>query len=146
MLSFSEKTPIIKRLSQKTKGAIYSFKKIPKKKLILFCSIVIVGIIFLAASVSYFKLRQKNQLRHNPKAAQQAEEKEYVNELKNLTYPPDNETPSIAIIADADKARQSNATFYRQAKNGDVVLKYESIAYILDVKNHKLVNIGSVNN
>lgn len=105
----------------------------------------VVAVITIVVVVNFFRLQRKNHLlKTNPRAVQQDEEKKYVSQLRRLTYPPEKEAPTIAIITDADKARQQNSGFYKQAKNGDVVVKYKSIAYILDAKNDKLVNIAPV--
>lgn len=106
---------------------------------------VLAVMVLVLVSVNYVRLRVANSAKSNPKAQQQAEKENYVKELQKLTYPPEKEQPtSVAIIADANKARQQNSDFYRQAKDGDVVVMYKSIVYILDAKNHKIVNIAPV--
>ncbi len=105
----------------------------------------VAGMVVLAVVINFFRLQHQNNIhKSNPKAIQQDEEKQYVKQLQHLTYPPEKEKPTIAIVSDADKARQQNSGFYKQAKNGDVVVKYRSVAYLLDAKNNKIVNIAPV--
>lgn len=61
---------------------------------------------------------------------------------KFLVVPAD-EQPSITVISDADQLAQQQ-TFYKDAKDGQVLLVYSSRAIIYDAEANKLVNVGPV--
>lgn len=58
---------------------------------------------------------------------------------------PDDEVPLIATITDVD-ALAATQPFYRDAKNGDLLIIYQSIskAIIYDTENDVLVNVGPI--
>jgi hypothetical protein len=49
-----------------------------------------------------------------------AEAQGYIDQLRKIYAFPDNETPTVAVVKDA-KILSSQQSFYKQAKNGDVV-------------------------
>lgn len=151
-MEFKSSEPLLRKADQQQSldGNKKSLKSVlsaatSKKNLPKAAGLLVVAVLVLV-SVNYVRLRVVSSAKSDPKAQQQAEKENYVKELQKLTYPPEKEQPtSVAIIADANKARQQNSEFYRQAKNGDVLVMYKSIVYILDAKNHKIVNIAPVN-
>lgn len=148
-MRFKPYKPLLRKADQQSASSKKSLKSVltaatSKKNLPKMAGLLVAAVLVLV-SVNYVRLRVMNSAKRNPKAQQQAEQDNYVKELQKLTYPPENEQPtSVAIIADANKARQQNTDFYRQAKDGDVVVMYKSVVYILDAKNHKIVNIAPV--
>jgi hypothetical protein len=56
---------------------------------------------------------------------------------------PTNEQPSVTVISEADQLAQQQA-FYKDAKDGQVLLVYSNRAIIYDAAANKLVNVGPV--
>lgn len=56
---------------------------------------------------------------------------------------PGDEQPSITVISEADKLAQQQA-FYKDAKDGQVLLVYSNRAIIYDPEANKLVNVGPI--
>lgn len=56
---------------------------------------------------------------------------------------PDEENPSVVVIRDAASLAQQQS-FYRGAKDGDILVVYSSRAIIYDAKANKLVNVGPI--
>ena len=56
---------------------------------------------------------------------------------------PEGEQPTVVVIRDA-AALAEKQSFYRGAKDGDVLIVYASRAIIYDAKDNKLVNVGPI--
>lgn len=56
---------------------------------------------------------------------------------------PSDETPSVTILRNVEEQAQQQV-FYKDAKNGDVLVVYSARAIIYDPKNDKLVNVGPI--
>lgn len=56
---------------------------------------------------------------------------------------PSDEKPSVVIIRDAATLAEQQS-FYRGAKDGDILIIYSSRAIIYDAKANKLVNVGPI--
>lgn len=56
---------------------------------------------------------------------------------------PSGENPSVVVISDA-ATRAEQQSFYRGAKDGDLLIVYSSRAIIYDAKANKLVNVGPI--
>jgi hypothetical protein len=68
---------------------------------------------------------------------------ELVSRISKFLVVPNNENPSVVVIKDAAQlaAQQS---FYKDAKDGDVLIVYSTRAIIYDIANNKLVNVGPI--
>lgn len=56
---------------------------------------------------------------------------------------PEGQLPSIAEIQDVDTLKEGNL-FYADAKNGNLLIVYQTKAFIYDTENDLIVNIGPV--
>lgn len=56
---------------------------------------------------------------------------------------PDQEQPSVATISDA-RALAESQVFYKDAKDGDILIVYSTKAIIYDAAADKLVNVGPI--
>jgi len=74
------------------------------------------------------------------------QEADLINKIKKHIMLPEDEQPVIAEIGNIEKLLQSEPVFYKNAKNGNIVLIYEKNqkAFIYDKENDFIVNTGSV--
>jgi hypothetical protein len=76
--------------------------------------------------------KQVTQLNQNPQVAVQKQTQSLINQVGALMQLPQGETPTVADVSDAGKAKQQSA-FFNNAQNGDKVLMYvkagEAILY-----------------
>lgn len=63
------------------------------------------------------------KVRENPQIAVEQQTKDLLNKVGSLMQLPKNETPTIATVSDAAKAKKQSA-FFANAENGDKVLMY----------------------
>ena len=66
-----------------------------------------------------------------------------INRVGRFLVLPDDEEPSVAAISDAATLSQRQA-FYKDAKDGDILLVFSNKAIIYDAVNDKLVNVGPI--
>ncbi|MDP2587315.1 MAG: hypothetical protein Q8P33_00885 [bacterium] len=52
--------------------------------------------------------------------------------------------PTVATITDVDKLRQSNQEFYKNSRNGDILLVYQSQAIIYRKEEHRVIAVVPV--
>lgn len=69
--------------------------------------------------------------------------RELISRISRFMVVPADEKPSVVIIHDAATLAQQQ-TFYRDAKDGDILIVYSARAIIYDVKADKLVNVGPI--
>lgn len=102
------------------------------------------AVLVLAAGLVYmFWLnRSLRQPEAQTKLAQEASQ-QMINDVGKLILLP-SEQPTVATITDADKLRQSNATFYKDAKNGDTLLVYPTQAIIYRSNDHKIIAVSPI--
>ena len=120
-------------------------------KFLLAYFVVSVGIIILgggAFGVTKYQeaKREIKILEENPLATGDKEFQDIINKVGNHIILPENETPTIATVSDVDKLKE-NQPFFRNAKNGDKVLIYESAkkAFLYNPEEDKIVDVGFVN-
>ena len=96
----------------------------------------------------YAKTKKELAFLTDPKAKEEVVKKEItqlVNSLKKLVVLPEDETPTVATITDAE-AMAKEQPFYADAHNGDKLLVYTQArkAFIFDPNRNILVNVGPI--
>lgn len=89
-------------------------------------------------------LRARELESHDPKKYQANIVRRSVRILRRLAVVPEDETPVVATIIDVESLKKQNPAFYARAQNGNTVVLYKSVAYVLDEKTQKVVSIGPV--
>lgn len=120
----------------------------PWTRLIWILAIVLLVIGFAWSLVNYLKVKKQLSMLATPEGQQnllKQETAEIVAKVGRLIVLPQDETPTIATIADAEKISQEQP-FYQNAHNGDKVLIYVQAkkAIIYDATRDILVNVGPV--
>ncbi len=67
-------------------------------------------------------------------------------QLKKIILLPDNITPTMAVVVDAEALRKQQPVFFANAKVGDRVILYPDMAIIYDYQANKIIKIGPVQN
>lgn len=81
----------------------------------------------------------------NPQAAATAALRETLNRVGKLMVLPEDETPTLATVTDAERLKDQ--PFFAKAKNGDKVLIYPNnrLAILYDPESNKILAVGTVN-
>lgn len=75
---------------------------------------------------------------------QSEEDQRVLEQLKKILLLPDNFTPSMAIITDAENLKKSQPGFFGNAKNGQRLIVYQDTAIIFDAEANKIIKIGGI--
>ena len=132
----------------KKRNRIPGKKCCPKRlKIVLW---VIFGLIVLSA-ISCFVLQQTGyvvvlKMAYQIKQQQQlsVEDKVVLEQLKKIILLPEDITPTMAVISDAEALKKAQPGFFTNAKNGDRLIIYPDKAIILDAKANKIIQVGPV--
>ncbi len=71
-------------------------------------------------------------------------EKIVLNSLKEILLLPEDITPNIGTINDAETLKREQEAFFANSKNGDYLIIYPTLAIIYDYPNNKIMHIGPV--
>jgi len=118
----------------------------PRKKrhVLLPLALAVLGVSVLAAVFAYIKYQESTQ-QAPTQAGGGLEVERIVNEISTVVELPQGETPSLATVSDASLL--SEQPFFKNAKNGDVVLFYneskKAILYRPTTK--KVIDITTIN-
>jgi hypothetical protein len=109
--------------------------------LIIFFFLLLVGSI---AAAGYFFFELKN-LKNNPNAYAESENKALVSALGQIILLPENEQPTIATVTDPKEL--ADQAFFANAKVGYKVFVYTKAkkAILYDPVKHMIVEVGPVN-
>lgn len=108
------------------------FKKLSKVTVLLF----VIVFIFLILLISIFK----NKFSNSNSITQQS----VLVQLKEEINLPDNDPNSFMRISDASSL-SSQDIFYKDAKNGEYIIVYDSLALVYDFDDKKIINIRTKN-
>lgn len=129
---------------QKRTVSKMSFKKILKKK---WKAILTVAGILLIVFLAYGYITTKSDLEKatNPTQASQDAKQEVINKVGLLIVLPQNETPTLATVKDAESLRSQE--FFARAQNGDKVLIYPNAgrAVLYRPSVNKVIEYSKVN-
>jgi len=64
--------------------------------------------------------------------------------VKDLILITESDEPAVARINNVDNLKNSNPKFYKDAKNGDFVLVYESRVILYDADENRIINIAPI--
>ncbi len=121
-------------------------KQIQKYLQLWWVKLILVGLIVVLAlvTVNYMDLKARELESRDPKKYQANIVRRSVRILQRLATVPEDETPVVATIVDVESLKRQNPQFYARAQNGNTVVLYKSVAYVLDEKTQKVVSIGPV--
>lgn len=137
------------KANQKTKKA-YHWPKLlswSKSHRILYTGVLLSVVLITWLIVSNIRLhRQLRQATADPQLVVDHQNAVLVKRVGKLTDLPQDETPLIATVSDADKAK-SQSSFFTVAENGDKVLQYTKASKLILYRpgTDKVVQVGSIN-
>lgn len=101
-------------------------------------------VVVLAAGLAYM-FWQNYSLRRPEAQTKLAEEasQSVISSVSKLIIVPEDK-PTVATITDVNKLRTANESFYKNAKNGDTLLLYSTVAIIFRSSENKIVNVAPV--
>jgi len=124
--------------------------KIPGKKYCPYWAKTLLWIIFVLivltalGCVALQRTRFTDVIRLAYQIKQQQDDRLVLAQLKKIILLPDDVSPTIAIISDADALRVSQPSFFANAKNDDRLIIYPDKAIIFDAKANKIIQVGPV--
>jgi hypothetical protein len=65
-------------------------------------------------------------------------------QLKTIILLPDDVTPTMALVTNADVLKKQQPVFFANVKNGDRLVIYPDIAIIYDYQANKIIKVGPV--
>lgn len=117
--------------------------------------ILIIAIVILVGAGLYLVLRRSGYIEtfkiakqiQTQKQAQEnalSEDKLVLEKLKSIILLPENATPTMALVTDANILKEKNPSFFANAKNGDRLVVYPELAILYDYQANKIIKIGPV--
>ena len=105
---------------------------------------LVVVVILLASGLVYtiFLNRSLSNPEAQTKLAAQASQEIIDKVAKIIIVPADK--PTVATITDVNKLKQSNSVFYKDARNGDVLLIYNTEAIIYRKEENRVIAVAPV--
>ncbi|MEK7578987.1 MAG: hypothetical protein AAB460_00420 [Patescibacteria group bacterium] len=116
----------------------------PKKTLITLITLVAIVIVVLVGIFAWYKLSRSAFEQQSPTLSE-TEIAEIVGAVGKHIRLPQDEEPLIATIADID-ALVATQPFYQGAKNGDILLIYQTVgkAILYSSSDDILINVGPI--
>lgn len=115
--------------------------------IILLSIITVLSIAGLGFLYYQYKLSQDQLAKfEDPKYLSTLQEdatKSIIEKVESHMLLPD-EDPTVATITDADALRKENAEFYKEAKNGDVLLIFTTKAILYRTSSDRIINVAPV--
>lgn len=115
-------------------------------KKLTFVLIVVVVALLAALSGSVYLLMKEKKKSENPTQVATEEANRIKDRLGKLILLPEGVEPTIATVIDADKLREQNAEFYKNAKNGDKLIVYSDRAILYDMEQNIIINVAPILN
>ena len=118
-------------------------RKIREKWLVIVLSILLLA---GAGAIGYL-VWQNNELRNNPKTAQEAQSKkdaELLSKISKIYQLPSDETPVLGTVDDKEKLKDQ--PFFKDAQNGDRLVIYAKAkkAVVYRESENKIINAGPI--
>lgn len=94
---------------------------------------VVLFILLCIQSIVYFRSFQEKQKSTNP-------EHPAIAKIRSIMTLP-VETPAITYATDIQKAKQQNPSFFLNAKGGEMIISYSTLALLYDEKQQKIIGV-----
>jgi hypothetical protein len=98
-------------------------------------------VILLLAAVSALGFMYYKESQADSKQATQAEVRKLADTVSRLVSVPEDETPTVATVIDAEKIKKNNPNFYKDVQNGDKMLVYSDRVILYDVSKGVVLNM-----
>ena len=100
--------------------------------------IIIFAVVLLIAGGAFYVLNRFGYI--NPTLTDQ----KILTQLKKIILLPDNLTPSMAIVTNAETLKSQQPAFFADVKNGDRLIIYPDLVILYDYNANKIIKIGPV--
>jgi LytR cell envelope-related transcriptional attenuator len=116
-----------------------------KKKYLVAAGSFLTVLVIVGIGLFYFNYQKNQQLQSNPTLTAQNEQQTLIAKVGQLMELPTGEQPTIATVSDITKLQSQ--PFFKNAKNGDIVLIYTKAkeAILYDPESNKIVQVGPIN-
>lgn len=135
--------------TKQIKEKIGGLKRESKRTIGKLIGIILIVIVLIGAGyvilwkTGYLEtLRIAKQLQEQKQLSK--EDKAVLDQLKTIMDLPEDTTPMMALINDADKLREEQPDFFEKAKYGDRLVIYPDMAIIYDYSANKIIHVGPV--
>lgn len=105
---------------------------------------MLIAIVMLAGGLVYVGTLNRSLNSANAQVATIADSANTIKKISNYIELPSDENPTVAQINDVAALKQANPDFYAQAKNGDLLVVYTSMALIYRDATDKLIKVAPV--
>lgn len=105
----------------------------------------LVVLVVAVSAVAFYFYKKSLDLERNPQKVTQNEIKKLVAQVSRLMILPENETPTLATVA--DPAKLKDQIFFAKATKGDKVLIYTNAkkAILYNPETNKIVEVAPIN-
>jgi hypothetical protein len=100
--------------------------------------IIILAVILLIVSGTFYFLNRGGYASFKPT------DQQVLAQLKKIILLPDNVTPNMAIVMNADVLKKQQPNFFADAKNGDRLIIYPDLVVLYDYNANKIIKVGPV--
>ncbi len=123
-----------------------SIKIIAAKKPYLFKIVIIGAFLIIISSAFFYLLNLFSYSNQSDSVASPTTDQQILTQLKKIIFLPDDVTPSMAIVLDAQALKKQQPKFFANVKNGDRLIIYPDLAIVYDYNANKIIKIGPVQN
>jgi len=126
----------VSRPIKKSKKLFYLF-------VVLIILIFVVGGLYIAKGFGYIGF-SKTTTYASKQGEVSKDDKVILDQLSKIILLPKDVIPTMAIITDVDKLQKQQPDFFVDAKNGQRLIVYPTMAIIFDVQANKIMKVGPV--
>lgn len=106
--------------------------------------LILAAIYYTLDRVGYIRAFQLG-LQLQQQEQQQNQDVLVLESLKKIMLLPDDIEPTMAVINDVEALKAQQPNFFANAKNGDRIIVYPTLAIIYDYEANKIIHVGPVN-
>jgi hypothetical protein len=110
-------------------------------------AVLVVGVALIAAGV-YVVLRQSDVMAPSSDQTGQpvapSDDQRVLEKLKKIILLPDDVTPTMAIVTDAELLKRSRPDFFADAEDGDRLVLYPDLAILYSDRRGQIIKVGPV--
>ena len=120
------------------------FSKPLKIAIYLTIMVLLLGTVYFVLDRTGFLKTFKLAMQLQEQQEQQVQDKEVLERLSTIILLPKDITPTMAVINDIENLKIQQPAFFTDAKNGDRVIIYPTMAIVYDYKENKIIHVGPV--
>ena len=117
----------------------------------LYATVAVLSVLLIAGGVAgglaYKNVKDENKRLSNPQESAKVETERIKKQVAALIDVPTDEEPTIANVADANKAKEQSPEFFAKAENGDRLLMYPKAkkAILYRPSTNRIIEVSTLN-